>query len=69
MDKVCQLTGKKKSGKNGFSCANAAIDWGNEVKDIITKAVTDAIQQKENEHALVLTEMRISHIPEPPVWY
>ena len=57
MDKVCRITGNTKLGNNGFSSANAAIDWGNKVKDIITKVVTALIQQKDNEHALALTEM------------
>ena len=34
MDKVCRLTGKKNSVRNGFSSANAAIEWGNEVKRV-----------------------------------
>ena len=29
MDKVCWITGNKNSGKNGFSSANAGIEWGN----------------------------------------
>ena len=29
MDKVCQLTGNIKSANNGFSSADAAIEWGN----------------------------------------
>ena len=58
MYKVCRLTGNKNLAKNGFSSANAAIEWGNKAKDVITTAVTTATQQKENEHALALTEMR-----------
>ena len=50
-----------KSGKNGFSSTNVAIEWGNEVKDVITKFVTAAIQQKYNKHALALTEMRTAN--------
>ena len=46
MYKVCQLTGNKKLVKNGFSSANAVIEWGNEVKDVIKTAVTASIQQK-----------------------
>ena len=61
MDKVCPLTGNIKSGKNGFSSTNVAIEWGNEVKDVITKSVTAAIQQKYNKHALALTEMRTAN--------
>ena len=61
MDKVCQITGNTKSGNNGFSSANAAIEWGNEVKYIITTAVTSAIQQKDNENELMLTEMRTAN--------
>ena len=47
--------------RNGFSSANAVIEWGNEVKDVITTAVTAAIQQKNNKHALALTEMRTAN--------
>ena len=61
MDKVYRLTGNTKSGKNGFSSANVAIKWGKEVKEIITKAVTAAIQQKDNKHSLALTEMRTTN--------
>ena len=57
MDKVCRLTGNTKTVMNGISSANAAIEWGNEVKDVITTAGTAAIQQKDNEHALALTEI------------
>ena len=48
MDKVGRLTGNTNLVKNGFSSANAAIEWGNKVKDVITTAVTAAIQQKDN---------------------
>ena len=58
MDKVCRLTGNTKLGKNGFSSADAVIEWGNKVKDVITKAITSDIQQNNNEHALALVEMR-----------
>ena len=61
MDKVCWVTGNTKSVMNGFSSANAVIEWGNEVKDVITTAVTAAIQQKDNNHALSLTEMRTAN--------
>ena len=57
IDKVCRITGNKKSGKNGFSSANAAIEWGNEAKDVITTAVTATIQKKDNEHTLALKDM------------
>ena len=40
---------------------NAAIEWVNEVKDVITIAVTAVIQQKDNKHALALTEMRTAN--------
>ena len=46
MDKMCRLTGNKKLVNNGFSSANAVIEWGNEVKDVIKTAVTASIQQK-----------------------
>ena len=46
-----------KSGKNGFSSTNVAIEWGNDVKDVITKSVTAAIPKKYNKHALALTEV------------
>ena len=46
MDKVCRLTGNKKSVNNGFSSANAAIEWGNELEYVITTAITAAIQEK-----------------------
>ena len=58
---MCRLIGQKKSAKNGFSNANAATEWGNDVKDVITTAVTAAIQQKDNNHALSLTEMRTAN--------
>ena len=58
MDKVCWLIGNTKLVNNGFSSANAAIEWGNEVKGVIKKSITAAIQQKDNEHALALTETR-----------
>ena len=45
MDKVCRLTGNTKSGKNGFSSANAAIEWGNNAKDVITIYVTAVIKK------------------------
>ena len=35
MEKVCQLTSNTKLINNGFSSANAAIDWGNKVKNVI----------------------------------
>ena len=57
MYKVCRITGNTKSVKNGFISANAKIEWGNEVKDVITTVFTAAMQQN-NEHALALTEMR-----------
>ena len=57
MDKVCRLTGNTKLGKNRFSSAKATIEWGKEVKKIITKAVTATTQQKDNEYAHALTEM------------
>ena len=44
MDKVFRFTGNTKSGKNGFSIANATIERGNKVKDIINKSVTTAIR-------------------------
>ena len=43
MEKVCRLTGNTKSSKNGFSSANAVIEWGKEVKDVIKISVTAAI--------------------------
>ena len=55
MDKVCQLKGNTKLVTDGFSSVNTAIDWVNEVKDVIATAVTTAIQKKDNKHALVLT--------------
>ena len=61
MDKVCWVTGNTKSVMNGFSSANAVIEWGNEVKDVITTSVTAAIQQKDNKYALTLTEMRTTN--------
>ena len=57
MDKVYRFTGNTNLGNNGFSSANSAIEWGNKVKDIITKSVTTAIQQKNNKHAFALTEI------------
>ena len=54
---MCRLTGNKKLVRNGFSSANAVIEWGNEVKDVITTSVTAAIQQKDNKYALALTEI------------
>ena len=48
MDKVCWLIGNTNSANNGFSSANTTIEWGNKVKDVITTAVTAAIQQKDN---------------------
>ena len=44
MDKVCWLIGNTKLVNNGFSSVNAIIEWGNEVKDVITTAVTAATQ-------------------------
>ena len=61
MDKVCRLKGNKTLVRDGFSSANAAIEWVNEVKDVITIAVTAVIQQKDNKHALALTEMRTAN--------
>ena len=61
MDKMCQLTGNKKLFNNGLSSANTAIEWGNEVKDIITTDVTAAIPKKYNNHVLALTEMRTAN--------
>ena len=61
MDKMCQLTGNTKSVKNGFSSLNSTINWGTEVKDIIKTAVAAAIEHKDNDHALVLTEMRTAN--------
>ena len=54
---MCRLTGNTKLGKNRFSSAKATIEWGKEVKKIITKAVTATTQQKDNEYAHALTEM------------
>ena len=61
MDKVCRITGNTNSGKNEFSSANARIEQGNEVKGIITKAVTTTIQHKDNKHALALMEKRTAN--------
>ena len=47
MDKVCRLTGNTNLVNNGFSSANAAIEWGNKVKDVITTSVTAAINKKK----------------------
>ena len=55
---MCWITGNTKLGKNGFSNANATMEWGNDVKDVITKDVTATIEHKDNDHALALTEMR-----------
>ena len=61
MDKVCWLIGNTKLVNNGFSSANAAIEWGNELEYVITTAITAAIQEKDNKHALALTEMRTAN--------
>ena len=61
MEKVCRLTGNTRLIKNGFSSVNAAIEWGKEVEDVITTAVTAAIRQKDNEHGLALLEMRTAN--------
>ena len=58
---MCRLTGNTKSVKNNFSSANTAIEWGNDVKEVITTAVTAVIQQKDNKHTLVITEMRTTN--------
>ena len=46
MDKVCRLKGNKTLVRDGFSSANAAIEWVNEVKDLITMSVTPAIKKQ-----------------------
>ena len=46
-----------KKNKTRQECVSAEIDWCNKVKDIITIYVTASIQQKDNEHALALTEI------------
>ena len=61
IDKVFRLTGNTNSVRNGFSNANASIEWVNEVKDVITTSVTAVIQKKDNEHALALTEMHTAN--------
>ena len=58
MDKIERLMGNDKASNNGFNSANAAIEWGEEVKVIIQQAVLDAMATKENEHALAITALR-----------
>ena len=58
---MCWITGNTKLGKNGFSNANATMEWGNDLKDVITKYVTATIEHKDNDHALALTEMRTTN--------
>ena len=54
MDKIDRLMGNDKASKNGFSSANAAIKWGEEVKGIIQQAVVEAMATKETDHALAM---------------
>ena len=58
---MCWITGNTNLGKNGFSSANATMEWGNDVKDVIKKDVTATIEHKDNYHALALTEMRTTN--------
>ena len=58
MDKIDRLMGNDKASNNGFSSANAAVEWGEEVKEIIQQAVVDAMAAKDTEHALAITSLR-----------
>ena len=58
MDKIDCLMGNDKAGKSGFSSANAAVKWGEEVNIIIQEAVVQVMATKDSKHALSMSELR-----------
>ena len=57
MDQIDRLIGNDKASRNSFSSANAATEWGEEVKVIIAQAVVKAMLVKDTKHALILSEL------------
>ena len=58
MDKIDRLMGNDKAGNSGFSSANAAMEWGEEVRVIIQEAVLQAMATKDSEHTLTMEKLR-----------
>ena len=58
MNRVKRLTCGSKLGRNRFISTNAAMECGEEVKNIIIQAMADAIHTKDQEHAIAIKEVK-----------